>query len=52
MEGVPLEIVKRQIGHCYKIDPEYGLGLARRMGIATRKVDRYVGEGLGNRSQE
>lgn len=34
MAGVPAEIVKRQIGHFYKADPEYGLGVARRMAIA------------------
>jgi catalase len=33
MQGVPLPIVKRQIGHFYKADPEYGLGVAKRMGI-------------------
>ncbi len=40
MDGVPLEIVKRQISHFYKADPEYGLGVARRMGVATGEVDR------------
>jgi catalase len=33
MQGVPVEIVKRWIGHCYKADPEYGKGLATRMGL-------------------
>src|SRR6201995_1098671 len=33
MEGVPVEIVKRQIGHCYGADPEYGAGIAKAMGI-------------------
>ena len=33
MQGVPLAIVKRQIAHFYKADPEYGLGVARRMGV-------------------
>ena len=27
------KIVKRWIGHCYKADPEYGKGLATRMGL-------------------
>jgi catalase len=40
MEGVPLEIVKRQIGHFHRADPEYGLGVARRMGIAIEEVHR------------
>ena len=35
MQSVPLEIVKRWIGHCYKADPEYGKGLAARMGVST-----------------
>jgi Catalase-related immune-responsive len=34
MRGVPFEIVKRWIAHCYKADPEYGEGLAARMGVA------------------
>jgi catalase len=34
MHGVPLEIVKRWISHCYKADPQYGKGLADRMGLA------------------
>ena len=33
MEGVPVEIVKRQIVHCYRADPEYGTGVAKAMGI-------------------
>lgn len=34
MACVPLDIVKRQIAHFYRCDPEYGLGVAARMGIA------------------
>ena len=34
MQGVPVEIVKRQVGHFYKADPKYGLGVAERMGVA------------------
>jgi catalase len=34
MQGVPVEIVKRWIGHCYKADPDYGNGLATRMGLS------------------
>jgi catalase len=33
MQGVPVEIVKRQIGHFYKADPNYGKGVAQRMGV-------------------
>ena len=33
MQGVPLPIVTRQIAHFYKADPEYALGVARRMGV-------------------
>jgi catalase len=33
MQGVPIEIVQRWISHCYKADPEYGKGLATRMGV-------------------
>jgi catalase len=34
MAGVPLEIVKRQIVHFYKADPDYGIGVATRMGLS------------------
>jgi len=34
MQGVPLEIVKRWIAHCDKADPDYGKGLAARMGLS------------------
>lgn len=33
MQGVPVEIVKRQIAHCYRADPEYGAGVAKAIGI-------------------
>jgi catalase len=36
MEGVPVEIVTRQIGHCFKADPEYGTGVAKALGIDFR----------------
>jgi catalase len=39
MHGVPVEIVKRQIAHFYKADPEYGLGVANRMGIAAGEIE-------------
>jgi catalase len=34
MQGVPVEIVKRQIAHFYKADPDYGAGVASRMGVS------------------
>ncbi|MGF7162372.1 catalase [Rhodoligotrophos appendicifer] len=33
MQGVPLEILKRQVVHFYRCDPAYGEGVARRVGI-------------------
>jgi catalase len=33
MGGVPLEIIKRQLVHFYKADPEYGIGVATRLGL-------------------
>ena len=38
MQGVPLHIVRRQIAHFYKADPEYGIGVARRMGISIEEA--------------
>ena len=34
MQGVPIEIVKRQVAHFYKADPAYGRGVASRMGLS------------------
>jgi catalase len=34
MQGVPVEIVKRQIAHFYKAAPDYGAGVASRMGVS------------------
>jgi catalase len=34
MQGVPSEIVKRQVAHFYLADKAYGLGVAERMGLA------------------
>lgn len=33
MDGVPVEIVRRQIVHFHRADPAYGAGVARRMGV-------------------
>jgi catalase len=34
MQGVPEEIVRRQIDHFSKADPAYGAGVAKRMGLS------------------
>ncbi len=34
MQGVPIEIVKRQVAHFYKCDPAYGRGVGTRMGLS------------------
>jgi catalase len=34
MEGVPAEIVKRQVAHFHRADPDYGIGVATRMGLS------------------
>jgi catalase len=38
MQGVPVEIVKRQVGHFYRADPQYGLGVAQRMGLGAGDI--------------
>ena len=42
MDGVPIEIVKRQIAHFYKADPDYGIGVATRMGLAATDLPPAV----------
>ena len=34
MDGVPSEIVKRQVAHFYRADPDYGIGVVTRMGLS------------------
>jgi len=34
MEGVPLEIVERQLAHFNRADPAYGAGVARKLGLS------------------
>jgi catalase len=38
MQGVPLGIVKRQLRHFYEADPQYGAGVAKRLGIEDAAV--------------
>lgn len=33
MQGVPIEIVKRQLADFYRADPAYGRGVGERLGI-------------------
>jgi catalase len=33
MQGVPIEIIQRQILHFYRADPAYGIGVAQALGI-------------------
>ena len=42
MQGVPVEIVKRWVSHCYKADPEYGRGLATRMGLSASDLPSAI----------
>ena len=42
MQGVPEEIVKRQIRHFYKADPQYGAGVAKRLGIKLEDLGAAV----------
>ncbi|SDR35450.1 catalase [Pseudovibrio sp. Tun.PSC04-5.I4] len=39
MQGVPEEIIKRQAMHCYRADPKYGEGVAKRMGVSVSEVE-------------
>ena len=34
MDGVPVEIIKRQVAHFHRCDPDYGAGVATRMGVS------------------
>jgi catalase len=34
MQGVPEAIIRKQVAHFYKCDPDYGIGVATRMGLS------------------
>src|SRR5271166_3680780 len=38
MQGVPREIVERQLGHCAKADPKYAEGVAHALGMTFRQA--------------
>jgi catalase len=38
MDGVPVEIIKRQIAHFYRADPAYGLGVAQAVGLSANDL--------------
>jgi catalase len=40
MLGVPMEIVRRQVAHFYRCDPDYGIGVATRMGLSASDLPR------------
>ena len=33
MKGVSKEILRRQVAHFYRADPDYGAGVSRRVGV-------------------
>jgi len=42
MHGVPLEIAKRQVVHFYRADPNYGIGVATRIGLSASDLPSAV----------
>ena len=42
MQGVPEEIVQRQLGHFYKIDPAYAEGVAKQLGTSVSESAKAV----------
>jgi catalase len=42
MQGVPVDIVKRQVALFYRVDPDYGIGVATRMGLSASDVPTSV----------
>ena len=39
MQGIPERIIARQLVHFYKADPEYGRGVAKKLGM---DMEKYV----------
>ena len=44
MQGVPVEIVQRQVGHFHRADTAYGEGVARRMGVSVSGLAAQAAE--------
>ncbi len=44
MQGVPMEIVKRQVALFHKCDPAYGEGVAKRMGVSLKDLAPIAAE--------
>ncbi|QCK84780.1 catalase [Phreatobacter aquaticus] len=42
MQGVPVEIIKRQVVHFYRADPDYGIGVATRMGLSAADLPQAI----------
>jgi catalase len=42
MEGVPIEIIRRQLMHFYRADPEYGIGVATRLRLSVSDLPSAV----------
>jgi catalase len=42
MEGVPERIMARQLVHFYKADPEYGRGVAKKLGLNMEKYAAWA----------
>lgn len=38
MEGVPIEIIKRQLAHFHRADPAYAAGVAKAVGLTEADV--------------
>jgi catalase len=44
MQGVPEFIIRRQIGHFYKADPDYGRGVAATLGLDITDIEESLGQ--------
>jgi catalase len=42
VDGVPMEIAKRQVAHFYRADPDYGIGVATRMGLSASDLPSAI----------
>jgi hypothetical protein len=42
MAGVPERIKVRQLVHCYKADPAYGRGVAKKLGLDIDQIDVWA----------
>ena len=52
MQGVPERIIARQLVHFYKADPDYGRGVAKKLGMDMERFVRWASLSLAELAEK